>query len=191
MKKLKFLKMPGMFALMDKDSYQIVNPSSPKDWERRDFGYFTIPNWGAEFNLKVSENIEVNGVNVFNFSLLEYVRDQVQYSKSLTNAVQRIKSLIDKVEPVVVNCTFSSNNSVFMVNTIEGYYSTDFPGLIKDNFIKGAGYTYYNINFDGKGQKVSDAEVWKREGKCPQCGQIGKFFRTALICSNHGIYGGF
>lgn len=33
-------------------------------------------------------------------------------------------------------------------------------------------------------------ETWKREGRCPECGSPGEFLRGALVCREHGAYGG-
>lgn len=30
-----------------------------------------------------------------------------------------------------------------------------------------------------------------REGTCPKCGDEGRFIRTALVCNEHGLFGGF
>ncbi len=175
---------------MTEESFGRIKVDKMTDWEKREFGWYSIPRYGAEFSIKTSEMIKVNGVDVFNFTLFEYVREQVKYATSLSYPIQRLKDLIDKVEPITAQCVYSSDNSLFVVNTLEGYGPADFPGLIKDNFTR-LSSQYLNIDFNQPSTKISDAEVWKREGKCPECGYTGKFFRTALICHKHGIYAGF
>lgn len=190
MKKLNFLKMPSLHSLMTEESFAKIYVDRATDWEKRDFGWYSIPRYGADFTIKTSESIKVNGVDVFNFTIFEYVREQVKYATSISYPIQRLKDLVDKVEPISASCTYSSDNSLLVVNKLEGYNVSDFPGLVKDSFTRLAS-SYLNIDFNQEDKKITDAEVWKRQGKCPQCGYTGKFFRTALICHQHGIYAGF
>src|SRR3954469_1871834 len=129
MKRLKFIKTPNFNSLMADESMKIVQPWSMAEWENRKIGWHAIPNLGADFSLKVSENITVNGNNVFNFTLDEYVKDQVQYARTLTESIKWLKNLVESVNPVLVKCSFNSNNSTFLVLNIEGYGLVDFPGL--------------------------------------------------------------
>lgn len=39
-------------------------------------------------------------------------------------------------------------------------------------------------------KKEDQASRWSKEGKCPQCGEFGKFVRAAIVCSQHGTYAG-
>jgi hypothetical protein len=32
------------------------------------------------------------------------------------------------------------------------------------------------------------AEEWKREGRCPKCGELGRIHLSTMICSSHGPY---
>lgn len=34
-------------------------------------------------------------------------------------------------------------------------------------------------------------ETKPREGTCPKCHDEGKWVRTALVCNQHGVFGGF
>jgi hypothetical protein len=38
------------------------------------------------------------------------------------------------------------------------------------------------------GPTTSEAEQWKKEGRCPQCGELGHFSHFAYVCSKHGTY---
>jgi hypothetical protein len=35
---------------------------------------------------------------------------------------------------------------------------------------------------------TSEVEQWKKEGRCPQCGELGHFSHFAYVCSKHGTY---
>jgi hypothetical protein len=34
----------------------------------------------------------------------------------------------------------------------------------------------------------SYAEMWAKDGKCPKCGELGRFSQCVAICSQHGEY---
>lgn len=45
------------------------------------------------------------------------------------------------------------------------------------------------LEIENKKPKYIDmAYVWHKEGKCPQCGELGRFHLSAPICSTHGAY---
>ena len=35
---------------------------------------------------------------------------------------------------------------------------------------------------------ISQGEIWKKEGKCPSCGELGHFSQFQYVCSKHGPY---
>lgn len=35
---------------------------------------------------------------------------------------------------------------------------------------------------------TGQAKTWHSEGRCPQCGELGRFHLSAPICSKHGVY---
>lgn len=35
---------------------------------------------------------------------------------------------------------------------------------------------------------INNKDQWKKEGKCPQCGELGHFVRLQPVCSKHGPY---
>lgn len=37
-------------------------------------------------------------------------------------------------------------------------------------------------------EPVSSAATWKKEGKCPECGELGRFSHFSYLCSKHGPY---
>lgn len=40
-----------------------------------------------------------------------------------------------------------------------------------------------------EGPTQAEREQWKSEGRCPQCGELGRFDHTlTMICSQHGPY---
>lgn len=171
-------------------TFAIIKPYSINDWERRQFGWFSIPKDGADFRLAIGENIEINGHKVLKKNIADWAKEE--WSNGMhTEAVRHLKNLVDKVEAVQFSLNYNSQNSSIKINHIEGYPPTDYPGMIKEDYYKTGINAYYNINFFNNDEQISQAQVWKTEGRCPNCGEFGKFIRTSLMCSKHGIYGGF
>lgn len=172
-------------------TFAMIKPYSFNDWERRQFGWFAIPKDGADFRLFIGENIEVNGDKMLKENIADWTKKEWATGMH-TEAMRHLKNLVDKVESIQISLCYSSNNNHIKINHIEGYPPSDYPGLIKDIYFKNAfAASYYNINFFGTDEQITQAQVWKNEGKCPSCGEMSKFTRTSLICSKHGIYGGF
>lgn len=172
-------------------TFAIIKPYSLNDWERRQFGWFAIPKEGADFRISIGENIEINGDKMLKKNIADWAKEEWATGMH-TEAMRHLKNLVDKVESIQLSLCYSSNNNYIKINHIEGYPPSDYPGLIKDIYFKNAfAALYYNINFYNADEQITQAQVWKTEGKCPSCGEFGKFTRTALLCSKHGIYGGF
>jgi hypothetical protein len=47
---------------------------------------------------------------------------------------------------------------------------------------------YPNLPTGQQVDKEKQAEEWKKEGKCPKCGQLGSFSHLQYVCSLHGPY---
>ena len=37
-------------------------------------------------------------------------------------------------------------------------------------------------------ETLDDIDQWRKEGRCPYCGELGKFVGLGPVCSEHGPY---
>jgi hypothetical protein len=66
--------------------------------------------------------------------------------------------------------------------TLPPGYQLNFDPAILDNHDSGW------IGDYPQSPATSEAEQWKKEGRCPQCGELGHFSHFAYVCSKHGTY---
>lgn len=62
-------------------------------------------------------------------------------------------------------------------------YVGDYPAVTTEELLPRG-----QVNKDAEAPYTNQGELWKKEGKCPQCGELGGFLNFYPTCSKHGAY---
>ncbi len=80
---------------------------------------------------------------------------------------------------------------------VNSYWANPPPSTATDSIVLGGGSNqltldqYCSVGGGGSGGRsggLSLAEEWKKEGKCPQCGELGHYHHCVPVCKTHGPY---
>lgn len=77
-------------------------------------------------------------------------------------------------------------------NLEEIYFPSSVSILVTDAVINK--FNPKNVLFQNRNNSIcqtnSKESNWRVEGRCPKCGELGKFHHMSLMCSTHGFYAG-
>lgn len=125
------------------------------------------------------------------------------------NAIIRNRYELVYVDHFATNCigkviqrfiSFMDNNKYYSLDRNSGLVKSDLVDLTQDekqarsvpqfdmpNFITLQDAIKFDI--DSKKPKLTGIPLeWSKEGRCPQCGEMGRYSLSQAICSKHGAY---
>lgn len=79
-------------------------------------------------------------------------------------------------------------NKYKMLNQAHDMRSKCCDATLSRNYYDNSIYCSKCIKVVDDSAPVTTKGAWKKEGKCPTCGELGRFSNFALVCSVHGVY---